>query len=109
MVYIGQTGHSIENRVKEHHWHFCLYHPEKSAVAEHSINLDDCMRLHDSSVLAKNPLMDRNIRKAIEIELHSNSMNRENDLSLRKLHKPLIYTLKEKKSVFSKDKAHTYA
>jgi hypothetical protein len=57
IVHIGQTRHSIENRVKEHHWHFCLYHPEKSAVAEHSINLDDCTRLHDSSVLAKNPLI----------------------------------------------------
>jgi hypothetical protein len=30
---VHQTGRSTETRVKEHHRHICLYHPEKSAVA----------------------------------------------------------------------------
>jgi hypothetical protein len=37
-VYIGQTGRSIEARCKEHMRHIRLDQPEKSAVAEHSIN-----------------------------------------------------------------------
>jgi hypothetical protein len=44
-VYTGQTGYSIEMRVKEHHWHICLYHPDMFAVAEHSTNLAHCTKL----------------------------------------------------------------
>ncbi|XP_033607053.1 uncharacterized protein LOC117282253 [Cryptotermes secundus] len=39
-VYIGQTGHSVGTRLKEHQRHLRLEHPDKSAVAEHSIELD---------------------------------------------------------------------
>jgi hypothetical protein len=42
-VYTGLTGHSIETRIKEHHWHIRLCHLEKSAVAKHSINLGHCI------------------------------------------------------------------
>jgi hypothetical protein len=38
-VYVSQTGRSIEARCKEHMRHICLNQPEKSAVAEHSINI----------------------------------------------------------------------
>jgi hypothetical protein len=37
-VYIEQTGHAIETRIKGHHCHIRLYHPDKSAEAKHSIN-----------------------------------------------------------------------
>jgi hypothetical protein len=37
-VYIGQTGRSIDTRIKEHHRHIRLAHPDKSAVGEHSIS-----------------------------------------------------------------------
>jgi hypothetical protein len=36
-VYIGQSGRSIHLRVKEHSRHIRLAQPDKSAVAEHSI------------------------------------------------------------------------
>jgi hypothetical protein len=35
-VYIGQTGRSIDTRIKEHYPHSRLAQPDKSAVAEHS-------------------------------------------------------------------------
>jgi hypothetical protein len=38
-VCTGQTGHSIETRVNEHHRHIQLYHLEKLAMAKHSINI----------------------------------------------------------------------
>jgi hypothetical protein len=38
-VYSGQTGHSTDTRMKEHHQHIRLQYPEKSALAEPSINL----------------------------------------------------------------------
>jgi hypothetical protein len=37
-VYIGQTGRFVDIRLKEHRRHIRLEHPDKSAVAEHSIN-----------------------------------------------------------------------
>jgi hypothetical protein len=36
-VYIGQTGRSVDMRLKQHQRHIRLEHPDKSAVAEHSI------------------------------------------------------------------------
>jgi hypothetical protein len=51
-VYIGQTGRSIETNDKEHHWYICLEHPDKSAMAKHSINLGHCIQLQDTSILS---------------------------------------------------------
>jgi hypothetical protein len=51
-VYIGQTGHSVEMRVKEHHRHIRLQHTEKSALAEYSISLGHQNQLHNTSILA---------------------------------------------------------
>jgi hypothetical protein len=65
-------------RVKEHQRHIRLEHPDKSAVAEHSVDLGHRIQLHNTSILAtKTQYMDRIIREAIEIELHPNNMNRE--------------------------------
>jgi hypothetical protein len=55
-----------------------LEHPEKSAVAEHSVDLGHRILFHSTSILAtKTRYMDRIVREAIEKELHSNNMNRE--------------------------------
>jgi hypothetical protein len=43
-VYIAQTSRSVDIRIKEHQRHIRLYHPDKSAVAEHSI--DQGHRIH---------------------------------------------------------------
>jgi len=40
-VYIGQSGRSVQLRIKEHNRHIRLAQPNKSAVAEHSFNHDD--------------------------------------------------------------------
>jgi predicted GIY-YIG superfamily endonuclease len=94
-VYIGQTGHSIKTRAKEHQHHICLEHPGKSAMAEYSINLGHHIQFQNTTILAtKSRYMDRMIRKATEIQLHPNNMNREDGLHLSRSQKPLIHSLK---------------
>jgi MarR-like DNA-binding transcriptional regulator SgrR of sgrS sRNA len=86
----------IETRIKEHHGHICLYHPEKSAVAEHSIKLDHQRQVQYVIFLAKKSRqMDQIMREVTEIELHPNNMDREDSFSLSWAWKPLIHDLKE--------------
>jgi hypothetical protein len=75
-------------RIKEHDRHIRLAHPDKSAVAQHSFNLDHIIRLQDTKLLsAKTMYSDRLIRKAIEIQMLN--MNKEDGLVLSTAWKPL--------------------
>jgi hypothetical protein len=51
-VYIDQSGCTVEKRVDEHQRHIRHSHPEKSAVAEHSINIDHKIRFQETKILA---------------------------------------------------------
>jgi hypothetical protein len=96
MVYIGQTGRSVDTRLKEHQRHVRLEHPEKSAIAEHSVDLGHRILFHSTSILTtKTRYMDRIVREAIEIELHPNNMNREMGFCLSSSWNPLICSLKK--------------
>jgi hypothetical protein len=95
MVYIWQTSRSVDIRLKEHQPHIRLEHPDKSAVAEHSIDQGHHIQFHGSSILAtKTKYMDCIVREAIEIELRPYSINRERGFCLSKSWKPLIGSLK---------------
>jgi hypothetical protein len=67
-VYIGQTGCSINARLKKHHQHICVEHPNKLSMVEYSINLGHCILVHKTTILSTKPrYMNHIIREAIEI------------------------------------------
>jgi hypothetical protein len=82
-VYIGQTGRSIEARCKEHMRHIRLDQPEKSAVAENSINAGHKIDFNIISVLDRaSGYMDRLVKEVIQIRLNKNNINRDNGFTL---------------------------
>jgi hypothetical protein len=93
-VYIGQTGHSMDIRLKEHQWHIQLEHLDQSDIAEHSINHGPYIKFHSASIVAtKTRYMDCIVKKATETKLHPYTINREGGFCLSKSWKPLIGSL----------------
>jgi hypothetical protein len=85
----------VDISLKEHQQYIRLEHPEKSAIAEHSIDQEHRIQFHNSSILAmKTRYMDRTVREAIEIELHPYNILKGDGFCLSKPWKPLIGSLK---------------
>jgi hypothetical protein len=91
LVYIRQTGRSIEIRIKEHQWNIRLLQLDKSALAEQGFNHNHKTLLQDVEILyTKSGYLDRLIMEAIEVDLHPYNINKEDGLILSRAWKPII-------------------
>ncbi|XP_046391599.1 uncharacterized protein LOC124159733 [Ischnura elegans] len=94
LVYVGETGRTIETRLTEHRRHFRLGQPEKSAVAEHSISSDHAICWEKTKVLCrKEKFWERLAREAIEIRLNT-TMNRDTGYTLIASWKPVLRSIR---------------
>jgi hypothetical protein len=97
-VYIGQTGRSIDTRIREHHRHIRLAQPHKSAVAEHTSAGDIASNSKTPRSFPPNPVTWIGLsRRLLRSQLHPNNMNREDGLVLSRSWKPLIHSLKTRR------------
>jgi hypothetical protein len=93
-VYIGQTGRSTEARCKEHMRHIWLDQPEKSAVAEHSINTGHQIDFNNISLLDRaSGYMDHLVKEAIQIRLNYRNLNRDSGFTLSQAWNPVTKLL----------------
>lgn len=81
--YIGHTGRTVEVRCKEHARNIRLFYPDKSAVAEHAINMGHRIKFGETAILARSSnFWERVVREAVEIRLEPNNMNRDSGIQL---------------------------
>jgi predicted GIY-YIG superfamily endonuclease len=81
--YIGETGRSFQNRIKEHGADIKIVRTCTSLLAEHSSSSKHHICLEDTIILVKEyHFFKRRIKKAIEILKHPNNLNRDNSLEI---------------------------
>jgi hypothetical protein len=98
-VYMGQTGRSIETRCKEHMRHIHLHQPEKSVVAEHSVNTGHQIDFSNITILDRTSgYMDRIMKEAIHIRLNTENFNRDNSFNLSRAWFPITRMLASQKA-----------
>jgi hypothetical protein len=84
-VYIGQRGHSVDIRLKDHQRHIRLEQPDKAAVSERSVNLGYHIQIDNNCILAtRTRYMGHVLRDATHLELCPINMNREDGFCLSK-------------------------
>jgi hypothetical protein len=67
-VYPGEMGRNTEDRCKEHTRHICLGQPQKSAVAEHRVEMRHSIHFSSTAILDKAPVcIDNLIKEAVEV------------------------------------------
>jgi hypothetical protein len=94
-AYIGETARTIETRMKEHRRNIRLCQPEKSAVAEHSINLDHKIKFDNAKLLGRsNGYWDRITKEAIEIRMEVRNFNRDTGYALSAAWNPALRKIK---------------
>ena len=93
--YIGETGRSIQTRLKEHSADIIHDRHQKAALAEHAHHSRHHIQIERTKLIAREDhYKRRKIREAIEIEKFPSNLNRDDGLKLNDCWRPIIRHLK---------------
>ena len=96
-MYIGQTGRTVETRIKEHMLHCNKGNTEKSAVAEHWYTCGEPIYFQETEVLHRSQdYLERIIKESIEITINDKNFNKEDSYKLNKMWTTTIANFKHK-------------
>ena len=94
--YIGETGRSLNIRIKEHTADLRRERTSKSALVEHVHSSSHYICIEDVKLVKKEDhYLKRKIKEAIEIEKRNNILNHDDGLKLSNTWKPLFEILKK--------------
>ena len=89
-VYIGQTKRDLKTRLSEHKRAIKNQNPEKSALCEHSMQLDHIIDWNNAKILIIEPNFSKRLTsEAWFINSHPHVMNRSDGDSLPKIYHSL--------------------
>ncbi|KAL9980357.1 hypothetical protein ACROYT_G008932 [Oculina patagonica] len=91
VVYIGETGRPMQDRIKEHDRDIRLARTQTSAVAEHTNNTGHYPLWNEVKFIDRDPhWYKRRVKEAIHIRLHPNNINRDNGIEIPEAWMPTI-------------------
>jgi len=93
--YIGEIGHSLQTRLKEHVADIRNDRSRTSALAEHSSKTKHHLCVENTSIVAREENYHRRkIREALEIMKHPHNLNRNSGIQINSSWFPLIIKIK---------------
>ena len=90
-VYIGETGRSMQDRIKEHDRDIRFARTETSAVSEHAHNTGHKPLWNEVKFIDRDPhYYTRRVKEAIHIRLHPDNINRHSGIEIPEAWMPTI-------------------
>ena len=90
-VYIGETGRSMQDRIKEHDRDIRFPRTQISAVSEHAHNTEHLPLWNEVKFIDRDPhCHTRRVKEAIHIKLHPNNFNRDSGIEIPEAWMPTI-------------------
>lgn len=94
-AYIGETGHSLQTRLKEHVADITNERSRASALAKHSFKTNHHLYFENASIVIREEHHHtRKVREALEIMEHSHNLNMDNGIEISGSCFPLIREIK---------------
>ena len=94
-VYIGEMGHSLQTRLKEHSADIVHNRIKNSALAKHSHNTSHQICMEKASLIAREEhYYKRRVRESLDIEKRDKTLNKDDGLKLNELWRPTINQIK---------------
>ena len=91
LLYIGQTGRTVEERRREHIRYCKLHQVDKSAIAQHSAETGHAVDFDKIDVLGREDRrLPRLIKEAIQIAKHPHNINRDDGYQLSSAWRSLL-------------------